>query len=383
MTRYELGSFEWDGQRQTAVSGALAKWKALEAAIRPDDSRPCPLCTIFKRPDSWRPDCAKCPLHDCGTSGTPWQEVRRGIEKMVAALNAIPGDWYEDDSAPDLEQEYDGKMIPCKDRSDEFDFALRAHRTSLQMDGDSYGPDHILEGENRINCDGFTGREDDYDMFLPSEKGSEWKDPVLYKVGDKVRIVCKKESRETPKGVYWNPQMDRTVGEVGTVNGPSYTTGAYSVEVESAGRGWTYPEECLELVEPEKEKPKDAKDGFKVGDRVKVVDTGGSDAAVANGRLGVIEKLGARDAQVVFDGWRGGWSLPDHNRWNVNYEDLQHVSKRGGKRKGAGRPKKVKHFVYHGARSVGDMERICEVCGRRYGNHFGPPEEEATCEPPK
>ncbi len=251
MTRYQLGSYEWDGREETAVEAALAKWRAIQDAIRPSDAHPCALCKTFEMADSWKSDCARCPLGGCG-DGKPWQAVRESVEKMVSALAAIPEDWHKP-RAPALQVgdwakvvgPGDGKVVGRVGRI----AYIGQEVAELEFPGfsDCWGPEgsHWHVGVvNLVRCEApeettlpeleqeYDGKmvpvrvhdtkEHPYDMgpdrwvheyyewspdshlaneicggFLPSEKGGEWKDPAPetpeFKVGDRVRVrrtVC-------------------------------------------------------------------------------------------------------------------------------------------------------------------------------------------------
>lgn len=82
-----------------------------------------------------------------------------------------------------------------------------------------------------------------------------------FKVGDKVRILRKAESREDGWENSWVSPMNAAIGQIGIV--VSLSRLRYDVSVMVQGRTFGYPSFVLELVQPITKE-------FKVGDRVQV-----------------------------------------------------------------------------------------------------------------
>jgi hypothetical protein len=83
---------------------------------------------------------------------------------------------------------------------------------------------------------------------------------MSFKVGDKVRIV---KNTGSHGAFYWAPEMDKTVGSIGTVIEYWEPSGAYHVSLKSWPSWWYLPEslELVKTVEPSSTdtgNPKDA-----------------------------------------------------------------------------------------------------------------------------
>lgn len=83
-----------------------------------------------------------------------------------------------------------------------------------------------------------------------AERQARWLAENCIKKGDKVRIIRKAESREDGWQTLWNPDMDETVGKVGTVSHISANFRECGIDVDVPDVGeFLYPYFVLEKVE--------------------------------------------------------------------------------------------------------------------------------------
>lgn len=84
------------------------------------------------------------------------------------------------------------------------------------------------------------------------ERQAKWLADNDIKVGDYVRVTGKADSLEDGWQTLWNPDMDKSVGKVGTVSYISANSGECGIKIDVPGVGsFFYPYFVLEKVEPE------------------------------------------------------------------------------------------------------------------------------------
>lgn len=162
-----------------------------------------------------------------------------------------------------------------------------------------------------------------------------------FKVGDRVKVVAKRPREAPGSNVTWIPEMDKFLGKEVTVTQERKLLNGVWVYKTDGTQQWNFLADWLKIVkeaeEPETKPaaPKKPSHSFKVGDKVKVIDTPPSDGDIAGraswcpqkngtcGRIGTITDIDSDgDIRVAFEDdcywYRPEWLRPVEEKFTLS-----------------------------------------------------------------